>query len=223
MLKLIKLFPMNHSKARPMRMSMFLMIFFCFSMVMLSQKSNHEEMNLSLVDIKECLSKNQDCLPAFAQAQKYATAINDDTIAANYFLELAKVRQDAGQWDSLSQEFILSAMGRLEKNGLECELVKTYFDYTRFSLFQSDPEETLSRAKKTNEIAEQCGLLKHKAHANCFIGAAFIDLSDYASALTYLNLAEEQYSKLKDSSGLAMVLLDKSIVYAELDEAEISL
>ncbi|BAO75662.1 hypothetical protein WPG_1432 [Winogradskyella sp. PG-2] len=68
------------------------------------------------------------------------------------------------------------------------------------------------------DIAEKCGERKYIAHAQSYIGAAYINASDYKNALKNFIESEKNYTSIKDSLGIAMVNLDLAMVYSNLQE-----
>lgn len=144
--------------------------------------------------------------------------IASDTIAALYFQKFSRLRDDNGLWDTITKTMLAKAYERCNHHGDPCKTVRAQFDLTRFSLFQGLPEETLTLAKKALELANSCGELSHIAHAQSYLGAAYINLSRFRTSLEYLIASEKNYEKLQDLSGIAMVNLDKAIVYDELDD-----
>lgn len=145
-------------------------------------------------------------------------ALTSDTIAGRYFQKFAHLRDGNGLWDTITKTMLLKAYERYDAFGDPCKTVIAQFSLTRVTLFQGPLEETLSRAKKGLELAKTCGELKHIAHAQSYLGAAYINLGRYKTALEYLITSEKNYEQLQDESGIAMVNLDKAIVYDELND-----
>ncbi|WP_298902787.1 hypothetical protein [uncultured Psychroserpens sp.] len=143
--------------------------------------------------------------------------IKTDTTAALLYHKFANLRLNMGHWDSIAEQMHQNGYDRLKLTQYQCKLVISQFNLIRFSLFQDEPE-TLDRAKHSLEIAKKCGELKQIAHAQSYIGAAYINLSDYKNALTNLLESEKNYTAINDSTGIAMVNLDLAIVYTHFQE-----
>ena len=176
-----------------------------------------------LDELRSCYSEKKDCTPLFMTLRNEIGKINDDTLAGRLLVNLGSIRDNAGQWDSLTEDTYRRAIERHRHSDFPCIEVIAHFSYTRFALFQDDPLETLDRANEALRVAEECGKGDHIAHAHSFIGAAYLDLSAYKEALEELTIAERFYRETKDSVGLAMVMLDQSIAYSELDRPERSM
>ncbi|WP_298759913.1 hypothetical protein [uncultured Psychroserpens sp.] len=140
-----------------------------------------------------------------------------DTTAALYYHKFANLRLNMGHWDSIAEQMHKNGYERLKSTEYQCKLAISQFNLTRFSLFQNHPN-TLDRAKHSLEIAKKCGELERIAHAQSYIGAAYININDYKNALTNLLESEKNYTTIKDSTGIAMVNLDLAIVYTHFQE-----
>ena len=189
----------------------------------LSQTIDGPYMNGRLREIRVCYSEKKDCTPLFLTLRDEIGRITNDTMASRLLVNLASIRDNAGQWDTLTEDTYRRAIERHRHTDFPCIEVIAHFSYTRFALFQDDPLETLERANEALRVAEECGKGDHVAHAHSFIGAAYLDLSSYKEALEELTIAERFYRETKDSIGLAMVMLDQSIAYSELDRQEKSM
>ena len=143
--------------------------------------------------------------------------ITEDTTAALFYHKFANLRLNMGHWDSIAEQMHQNGYDRLKSTEHQCKLAISQFNLTRFSLFQDEPK-TLERAKHSLEIAKKCGELKQIAHAQSYIGAAYINLNDYKSALQNLLESEKNYTAIDDQTGIAMVNLDLAIVYTHFQE-----
>lgn len=167
----------------------------------------------------ECLNEQtNECEAIQADIIRLLKAVTVDTVAARLAIDFAKIREEAGYWDADTEAFLLLAHTRNVAAGLLCEQVQSQFLLTRHALFTGDPQRTSERAEHALHLANSCGEADHIAHAYAYMGAAQIELGAYRSALEYLLIAEEGYTRLKDQKGLAVVKLDMAIVYADLDE-----
>ena len=198
----------------------------CFVFIILFVNSISSQLfsqNLKLDSIYSKLSEDFDekeTVLVYQSINKEIAAIHSDTLAAEYYQKFAYLRESKGYWDEVAETMHHKAYERCIKFGDPCKTVMIQFGLTRFSLFQDNPQETLERAKKALNLAKDCNELKHIAHAQSYIGAAYINLSSYKIALEYLIESEKNYEILKNSSGVAMVNLDKAIVYDELKDDE---
>ncbi|MGS2726394.1 tetratricopeptide repeat protein [Psychroserpens sp. BH13MA-6] len=143
--------------------------------------------------------------------------IDNDTIAGDLYHRFANLRLDMGHWDSVSLQIHEKGFERIKASGDNCKLAISQFNLTRYALFQDHPE-TLDLAKKSLRISEKCGDLKQIAHAQSFIGAAYINLTEYKNALNFLLESEKNYTSIKDSMGIAMVNLDLAMVYSNMQD-----
>ena len=175
------------------------------------------ELDVLYEDIKANLNRSDSILNKIDGAIPSISKIKDDTIAGDLYHKFANLRLDMGRWDSISRNIHQKGYDRIKFYGDFCKLAISQFNLTRFALFQDSPE-LLDLAKHGLEIAEECGELNHIAHAQSYIGAAYINRADYKNALTNLLESEKNYSSIKDSLGMAMVNLDLAIVYSNLQE-----
>ncbi len=203
-----------------MRMLKYLSIlgFALFSSFALSQTSanDYSELDTTYKYLKSNL-KNSSSLSKIDSIVESLEKTDNDTIAGDFYHKFANLRLDMGYWDSISRQIHQKGYDRIKASGDLCKLVISQFNLTRFALFQDSPE-LLDLANQGLEIAKQCGELEHIAHAQSFIGAAYINAADYNNALKNLLESEKNYTSIKDSIGIAMVNLDLAIVYSNLQE-----
>ncbi|MEM7163515.1 MAG: hypothetical protein AAF487_13870 [Bacteroidota bacterium] len=166
------------------------------------------------------MNSEQACDSTYARLFKNVELLESDTTAARLYSLLGQVRERAGLWDSIAENAHYAALKRIQRTNDPCLEMDFRFSITRFALFQHDPEETIKRAQKALEIANQCGEEEHIAHAYSFLGAAYIDHGSLPIAMENLQKSEKIYTRLNDSIGLAMVMLDKAIAYTEMGEEE---
>lgn len=195
-------------------------LIFCFlSLSILSQNETYNQADLDSLyqNLKSNSKSNASHLNKIDAAVASIDKIDNDTIAGNFYHKFANLRLDLGHWDSISKQIHQKGYDRIKASGDFCKLAISQFNLTRYALFQDSPE-LLELANHGLEIAEVCGELKHIAHAQSFIGAAYINASDYKNALKNLIESEKNYTSIKDSLGMAMVNLDLAIVYSNLEE-----
>lgn len=179
------------------------------------------ELQLLSDELEQCLRQNPDsCQLIEAKVETYLREFPVDTTAARYALGIVQNREVAGVWNKTTEDLIRLSIALHEQGDNICGASMSQLWLTRFALFQSDPDETLARARKGLEMAEECGLGERIAHAYSFIGAALIEKSEYQQALENLIESERLYLTTDDRKGLAMVKLDMAIAYMELDDRE---
>lgn len=192
--------------------------FALFSSLALSQTEANAYSELdSIYEHIKSNFKNNSNLNKIDNVVKSLERIEDDTIAGDFYHKFANLRLDMGHWDSISRQIHQKGYDRIKASGDYCKLVISQFNLTRYALFQDSPE-LLDLANHGLEIANQCGKLEHIAHAQSYIGAAYINAADYKNALNNLLESEKNYTSIKDSIGIAMVNLDLAIVYSSLQE-----
>lgn len=199
----------------------FCIFLFCFSSLFLfSQTNTFDETELDSIykHLKSNFGKQKADLNIFNTINKALENMKTDTTATLFYHKFANLRQDMGHWDSIAEQMHQKGYERIKASGYDCKLALSQFNLTRFALFQDDPNLTLQRANHALKIAERCGEIEKIAHAQSFIGAAYINLSDYKNALKNLLESERNYTSINDSTGIAMVNLDLSMVYSELQE-----
>ncbi|WP_299336195.1 hypothetical protein [uncultured Psychroserpens sp.] len=173
--------------------------------------------------LKSNLGKQKIDLGIFDTLNDALEHVGTDTTAALFYHKFANLRLDMGHWDSIAEQMHQKGYDRIKTSGYDCKLAVSQFNLTRFALFQDDPNLTLKRASHALEIANRCGETEKIAHAQSYIGAAYINLSDYKNALKSLIDSEKNYTSINDSSGIAMVNLDLAMVYSEMQEEEKSI
>lgn len=200
------------------------LIFSFFSFSILAQSEFYDQADLDSIykDIKSNLKNTESNLVRIERAITSIEKIENDTIAGEFYHKFANLRQDMGHWDSISRQTHQKGYNRIEASGDVCKQVVSLFNLTRFALFQ-DGQNLLDLAKDGLDLAKECGELKHIAHAQSFLGAAYINAANYKNALSNLIDSEKNYAKINDSLGMAMVNLDLAIVYSNLQEDEKSI
>ena len=179
------------------------------------------ELQLLSDELEECLRQNpDDCQEIEAQIETYLREHPVDTTAARYALGIVQTREVVGVWNKTTEDLIRLSISLHEGAGNACGAAMSQLWLTRFALFQSDPDETLARARKGLEMAQECGTTERIAHAYSFIGAALIEKSKYQQALESLIESERLYLTTEDRKGLAMVKLDMAIAYMELNDRD---
>ncbi|WP_299121042.1 hypothetical protein [uncultured Winogradskyella sp.] len=199
----------------------FLCVFiFCFSFLNASSQNKlYDRTGLDSLyqNLKSNLKRNDANLNKIDSAIASIDKLNNDTIAADFYHKFANLRLDLGHWDTISRQIHQKGFDRIKSSGDLCKLVTSQFNLTRFALFQDSPD-LLDLANHGLEIAKQCGDLKQIAHAQSFVGAAYINDTDYKNALKNLLESEKNYISIKDSLGIAMVNLDLAMVHTFLQE-----
>ncbi|WP_422106742.1 hypothetical protein [Winogradskyella sp.] len=195
-------------------------VIFCFSLLTCwSQDKIYKKAELDRLyeDLRANLNRSDSILNKIDGAIASISKIENDTIAGDLYHKFANLRLDMGHWDSISRGIHQKGYDRIEASGDFCKLAVSQFNLTRFALFR-DSSNLLELANHGLDIAEQCGDLKQIAHAQSFVGAAYINSADYKNALVNLLESEKNYSSIDDSLGIAMVNLDLAIVYSNLQE-----
>ncbi|MEL7249526.1 MAG: hypothetical protein AAFO03_13955 [Bacteroidota bacterium] len=170
-------------------------------------------------ELENCLRVNPDsCQLIEEKIETYLREFPVDTTAARYAFGIVQTRELVGVWDETTEDLIRLSIALEQKGNNPCGAAYAQLWLTRFALFQSDPQETLTRAERGLEMAEACGETKHIAHAYSFIGAAQIEQAAYRKALENLIESERLYLTTDDQMGLAMVKLDLAVAYMELDD-----
>ncbi|WP_111683114.1 hypothetical protein [Winogradskyella tangerina] len=198
----------------------FYCVVFCFSILTSWSQDktyNKAELDNLYESLKANLNRSDSTLQKIDGAIPSISKIKNDTIAGDFYHKFANLRLDMGRWDSISRGIHKMGYDRVEASGDNCKLAISQFNLTRFALFQDSPE-LLESANHGLKIAKECGDLKQIAHAQSFVGAAYITDADYKNALKNLLESEKNYSSIKDSLGIAMVNLDLAIVYSNLQE-----
>jgi len=191
--------------------------FICFQSFTQTEIFNQKTLD-SLLEAMTSNSRDSNSdISIFKTINNSISKIENDTIAGKFYEDFANLRLNMGHWDSIAEQMHQKGYDRIKMSGDYCKLVINQFNLTRFSLFQNSPK-TLERANHSLEIANKCGDLKHIAHAQSYIGAAYINISDYKSALKNLLESEKNYTSINDSTGIAMVNLDLAIVYTQFQE-----
>ena len=157
----------------------------CMSFTLCHSQKDVETIN-SLDSIYQSLKSSKNSNEnTFKQIRSTISTLSNDTLAGKYYKDFGNLRLDLGHWDSIAEQMLYDSYKRIKRSGENCKLVIVQFNLTRFALFQ-DSQETLERANHALEIANACGDLKHIAHAQSYIGAAYIGISDYKNALKNL-------------------------------------
>ncbi|WP_369998930.1 hypothetical protein [Winogradskyella sp.] len=200
------------------------LFFSIFSLTVLAQRSVYSQAELDSIykDIKSNLENTESNLIKIDNAINSIEKIVNDTIAGDFYHKFANLRQNMGHWDSISKQIHQEGYNRTEASGDVCKQVVSLFNLTRFALFQ-DNQNLLDLAKHGMVLANECGELKHIAHAQSYLGAAHLNAANYKNALRNLIDSEKNYTKIDDSIGIAMVNLDLAIVYSNLQEDEKSI
>lgn len=201
---------------------LFCVLTFCFLSTCVLAQSAQGKLDSLYKQLKSNLENNTSNLSKIDTAIRLIDKIENDTVAGNFYHKFANLRLDMGHWDSISRLVHQKGYDRTKVSGDFCKLVISQFNLTRYALFQDSPD-LFELANHGLELAEECGDLKHIAHAQSFIGAAYINSSDYKNALKNLIESEKNYTSIKDSLGIAMVNLDLSMVYSNLQEKQKSI
>ena len=179
------------------------------------------ELTILNEELEACLRIHADsCQLIEEKVEAYLRDYPVDTTAARYALGIVQTRELVGVWNKTTEDLIRLSIALQQKGDNPCGATHAQLWLTRFALFQSDPDETLSRAQQGLEMAQACGEQKHIAHAYSFIGAAMIEKASYQQALENLIESERLYLDTEDQMGLAMVKLDMAVAYMELDDRE---
>lgn len=168
-----------------------------------------------------CLdSTDGDCTAAFEMCIGYLNKMDNDTLAGNYFLELGNIRMRRGRWGNLSRELFEAADRRFAKAEIPCLRVKSRFALTKYAKFKGETDSMHQLATHALEAARACGDRSKIAGAENFMAGAYVDQSAYNEGLNHFHRADEIYSELGDSLGLATVMLDMSEMYSQMHEKE---
>lgn len=179
------------------------------------------ELQLLSDELEACLRQDpDDCQLIEAKVETYLREHPVDTTAARYALGIVQTREVAGVWNKTTEDLIRLSISLHQEAGNICGATMSQLWLTRFALFQSDPDETMARAERGLEMAQECGTTERIAHAYSFIGAALIEKSNYQQALENLIESERLYLNTEDRKGLAMVKLDMAIAYMELNDRD---
>ena len=188
-----------------------------------AQEKSFPEIRQLFNQLDSCYSEGGNCEVLFEKSYQSLKKIENDSIAGRFLSKLAAIRENGGLWNERTEELYKDAIQRTHSTNNPCIEIIHHFAFTRFALFQDNPHTTLERAQTSLEIAQLCGELNHIAHAYSYIGAAYVNMSQYLPALENLQEAERLYTQDQDSLGIAMVLLDKAIVQSELKNREESI
>ena len=167
----------------------------------------------------ECLNNSDsDCKDAFEACAAFLSELENDTLAGNYYLDLANMRMRAGRWNEISLDLFQKAHLRFQASGKPCKIVESQFALTRYARFKGNSDRAVKLANDALEAAKKCGNPSDIARAEVFIGSAYLLQSNYAEALDHFQQAEKKYIEIGDSLGMGGLYLDMSMLYAEMHE-----